>query len=60
MICDQGMEYHHGRIRASDDIIMQQSNLTRDRSRSMYHRGKTRASLHDNQLQRINKIKPIN
>ena len=35
MICDQGMEYHHGRIRASDDIIMQQSNLTRDRSRSI-------------------------
>jgi hypothetical protein len=33
MICDQGVEYHRGRIRASDDIIMQQSNLTRDRSR---------------------------
>jgi hypothetical protein len=35
MICDQGVEYHRGRIRASDDIIMQQSNLTRDRSRSI-------------------------
>jgi hypothetical protein len=34
-----GVEYHRGRIRASDDIIMQQSNLTRDRrSRSIIER----------------------